>query len=503
MIGKAFLENLAESANPVFIKEMRQYFQNRRMVFFMGALLLVQFICTLFFTSAADYSGDGSAGVTFFLLIVFAGAILSILICSLGAEQRFAEERSDKELNYAMLTTLKPASIILGKLEGALVMILCIFSMLLPFLTAAYFMRGLSAAALLIVLYMIPVLLLATLAGILAGAFGKRWINVLYIIALINAGIGLVPVGFALAEELMDGVALDSKFWIALAIEYILSFLAGVLVFLLSVAVIAPPKSNRLFATKIYLFLLPFLTFAVLTCWHLLDKSSLPLEAMLALEYMFFSGTIGVLLLIALFEPATSGIRIYMKVPRDFFGRFFHFLFSTGFPGSLLLAILISLLPATMLILPPSPSIPYSFRPFTCAFLCILFTSLGNVILALVISWRTKLKVPPWLWIVIFQLAGNVAVWVTVVANEDFEDLPDLVRAFFMLLSPFYALVEGFEANGRAPYEIPFWGMAGAFAVTAILFLLILPVILKAFKLHRRPADADAIKTPTPEMMKK
>jgi len=500
MIGKAFFGNLAETANPVFIKEMRQYFQNRRMVLFMGLLLLAQFICTLFFTSAADYSGDGEAGVTFFLLIVFGGAILSIIICSLGAEQRFAEERSDKELNYAMLTTLKPASIILGKLEGALVMILCIFSMLLPFLTAAYFMRGLSVAALLLVLYMLPILLLATLAGILAGAFGKRWMNVLYIVGLVNALLGLVPVGFALAEELMDGAALDPEFWLGLGLEYALSFLAGVLVFLLSVAVIAPPKSNRLFSTKVYLFLLPFLTLVLLTALHLLDSSFFPEEALLLLEDLFIAGGFGVLLLIAVFEPATSGIRIYMKCPRNFFGRFFHFLFSTGFSGSLLLALPIPIIPIAMQMALHTTS---STRPVTYAFVCILFSALGSVVLALILSWRTKMKLPPWLWIVIFQIAGNVAVWVTVVAHGDYEDMPDILRAVFMLLSPIYAFVEGVEASGYLRHSTPYWGMVFSIGITAILLLLLFPLIVKAFQLHRYPDNTVAVKPPTPEMMKK
>ena len=502
MIGKAFFENLAETANPVFIKEMRQYFQNRRMVLFMGILLLAQFICTLFFTSAADYSGDGEAGVTFFLLIVFAGAILSVLICSLGAEQRFAEERSDKELNYAMLTTLKPASIILGKLEGALVMILCIFSMLLPFLTAAYFMRGLSAAALLLVLYMIPMLILSTLAGILAGSFGKRWISVLYIVGLINAGLGLIPVGFSLAEELMDGAAMDAEFWIALGVEYALSFLAGVLVFLLSVAVIAPPKSNRLSATKVYILILPFLTLAVLTLWHLLDPSNFPEEVLVVVECLFIAGTVATLLLIALFEPAGAGIRVYMKCPRNFPARFIHFVFSTGFSGSVLLAIPISLIPAGMGLIYASYA-PGWAMVFICAFICVLFSVLGDVILALLLSWRTKLTVPPWLWIIIFQVAGNVAVWVTVVAHGDFDDMPDALRVIFMLLSPFYAFVECVEANSHDPYSLPFFGMLTAIVATCVLFVFFLPLIVQAFRLHRRPDDADAVKMPTPEMMKK
>ena len=59
MVGKAFFENLGESLNPVFVKEMRQYFQNRRMVIFMGLLLIVQFIVALFFASAMTLDADG------------------------------------------------------------------------------------------------------------------------------------------------------------------------------------------------------------------------------------------------------------------------------------------------------------------------------------------------------------------------------------------------------------------------------------------------------------
>ena len=83
MIGQTFFENLGESANPVFIKEMRQYFQNRRMVLLMGLLLLVEFICTLFFSSASNYSADGEAGVVFFLLVLLFGTgVAAYIVCA-------------------------------------------------------------------------------------------------------------------------------------------------------------------------------------------------------------------------------------------------------------------------------------------------------------------------------------------------------------------------------------------------------------------------------------
>ena len=119
------------------------------------------------------------------------------------------------------------------------------------------------------------------------------------------------------------------------------------------------------------------------------------------------------------------------------------------------------------------------------------------------VSATIKLTVPPWLWIIIFQVAGNVAVWVTVVAHGDFDDMPDALRVIFMLLSPFYAFVECVEANSHDPYSLPFFGMLTAIIATCVLFVFFLPLIVQAFRLHRRPDDADAVKMPTSEMMKK
>ena len=500
MIGQSFFENLGESANPVFIKEMRQYFQNRRMVLLMGLLLLVEFICTLFFSSASDYSDDGEAGVAFFLLVIIGGAILSVLICSIGTEQRFAEERSDKELNYAMLTTLKPASIILGKLEGAMVMILCIFSLLLPFLTAAYFMRGLSAASLLLVLFMIPPLVLVTLLGILAGAFGKRWITILYFIALINVGITIIPNGFEIAHDLMDGAALDPEIWIGLGIEYGVSLLIGALLFLLSVAVVAPPKSNRLFAVKLYLFLLPFFTCAVMAPFYLAFRSagSFTKEIFYAVEFLFVGGAFGTLLLISLFEQPTAGIRVYTKCPRNFFGRLLHFIFSTGFCGSLILAVPVMLIPAAIL---PYMKFSRSGEIAAYAFLCMMFTVLSVVLLSQILAWGTKLRLAPWVWTLIFLIVGNAGVLIPFIANEGFGNIRKPIHVLAMQFSQIFTLIEFFE--GSSAREAIQYALVVSAIVTGVLFLLISPIFFKAFRLHRRPDDSDAVKTPTAEMLKR
>ena len=496
MIGKAFFENAAESLNPVFIKEMRQYFQNRRMIIFMGLLLVAQFVVTLFFSSAMTFDADGDEGEVFFLLIIFAGAALSLLICAIGAQQRFAEERSDKELNYAMLTTLKPTSIILGKLEGAMVMILCIFSMLLPFLTAAYFMRGLSAASLLLTLYLFPILVLYTLAGIFAGAFGQKWITVLFFVALGNSLFGIVPFAFVIAEDLMDSGALDPEDWIGLLVEYEVAFLAGVLLFLLSLAVVSPPKSNRLLPAKVYLFVLPFLSLLLMLPFYLVyGPTDFPPDAIYFIEFAFCFFSAAVFGIIAVFETPTNSIRVYMKCPRNFIGRAMHFLFSSGFSGSVILAFLILAIPVALY---PFGKLSGDEPSRLCGFLCILVTFLGEVVLSLILSWRTRLPLPAWLWAILFVVIGNILPWIPVAICED--TLPQRsLRIVSMLLSQTYCFLEMFDSPRYN--NVCFHALCTALAVAGVFFLLLLPAILKAFRIHRFPENE--VKPPTKEMLGK
>lgn len=496
MLSKASFRNISESFNPVFIKEMRQYFQNRRMLIFMGLLLIAQFICTLFFSSAMKFDADSDSGVVFFLLIIFAGTILSIIICAIGAELRFAEERSDRELNYAMLTTLSPASIIWGKLAGAIVMILCIFSMLLPFLTAAYFMRGLSAAALLFTLYIFPFLVLNTLAGIFAGSFGRIWVTVLYFLALLHFAIFSLPAAFAIASELMDSTALDPEFWGALLIEYEVAFLIAVLLFLLTLAVVSPPKSNRLLPAKIYLFALPFLTVLLIAPYYILFVgASYPPEMFYTIEFLFCAFSVFVLGVISLFELPTNSIRVYMKCPRNFIGRFLHFLFSSGFSGSVILTFPIMALPVALIPLGNITSSNGLDAVF--GFLCILISFMGCVILSLILSWRTRLPLPAWLWTGIFLFAGNIFPWIPFVINdgEQVDSLP--VRVVSMVTSQTYCLMETIDD----PEITCIPAFLTSLIITGVLFLILLPTIFKAFRLHRHPEIE--VKSPTKEMLGK
>ena len=496
MVGKAFFENLGESLNPVFVKEMRQYFQNRRMVIFMGLLLLVQFIVTLFFASAMTFDADGSDGVVFFLLIVFAGAGLSVLLCSIGAEQRFAEERSDKELNYSMLTTLKPSAVIIGKLEGAMVMILCIFSMLLPFLTAAYFMRGLSAASLLVTVCLFPILVLYALAGIFAGSFGQKWVTVLFFVGIFNSAFALIPAFFEIVEDLMERGSIDSTFWITVLVEYEIALLAGIMLFLLSLAVVSPPKSNRLLPAKVYLFALPFLSLLMMIPYYIVyGPSDFPPDVFFFIEFTFCCFAAVVFGIIAIFEMPTNSIRVYMKCPRGFFGRFVHFLFSSGSSGTLLLTFPVLAFSAALI---PFAKLSRNDLVIFCGLICILVSFLGYAILALVLGRRTR--IPPLGWLFMFEIFSNIIVWLPVVVmSGSFDKAPQPVRIASMIFSHLYCLVETFDAPSTS--RMTFYALGSSLCVTAALFLILLPDIVKTFRGHRYPEIE--VKPPTKEMLGK
>jgi len=494
MIGKAFFENLAESANPVFIKELRQNFRNRRLLLVMTLMLLLQFGCSIIF-SFGDFRDKDTAGSIFFLIILFAGFILSCIVCSLSAEQRFSQERADKELNYTMLTSLSPASVIIGKLESALVMIPFIYSLLLPFMAAAYFMRGISLESLLLIPFLIPILLLASLGGILAGSFGKRGISNLFTMGMIFFGFSFFSPGLFFVTRVMLGTTVDlQEFLLLLACEYVLSALLGVLLFLFTLKIISPKKSNRNFALKIYLFLLPFITLAGMLPLHAFT-SSFDEEVFFTLEFLFAGGVVFLLLVTSIFEPPTAGIRTFMECPTKPVRRLLHFIFSTGFTGSLILSALIIFIPLAIL-----PFMHFGLTERIVVYACVscLFALENILILAHGLSWGTKLHLPPWALTLLLLIPGIVPAF-------RFSDASPVMQIVFMMISPLYALIMAFTgptlmSNGNT---IQFTGMLASCIGTGVLFLVFSRVFIRAFRHHRRPAEADSIKTPTPEMLGK
>ena len=125
-----------------------------------------------------------------------------------------------------------------------------------------------------------------------------------------------------------------------------------------------------------------------------------------------------------------------------------------------------------------------------------LVSALGYVILSLILSWRTRLPLPAWLWTVILAVVGNILPWIPVAINED--TLPSKpLRIASMIMSQTYCFYETIDSSREVCRD----ALLASLAVTGILFLILLPAIVKAFRLHRYPENT--VKPPTKEMLGK
>ena len=154
--------DLSDYLNPVLVKEIRQSFHNRFILFTMAGLLTGQMIALAGVRYAWDASEMLNSPVGEFLLVplvLLLGACI-YCVCGLAGELRFTAERRDRELDFTAITTLSPFRILSGKLAGVLVMALFLISLCLPFLVISYFLRGIEMRAMLLTILILFFLLI-------------------------------------------------------------------------------------------------------------------------------------------------------------------------------------------------------------------------------------------------------------------------------------------------------------------------------------------------------
>ena len=88
--------------NPVLIKELRQAFHNRLMLYLSGILLVLQFaMLVIFHLTQKEWTDGGGVFVTIDAVLM---NLCILIACAYGPLQRFTEERSSSELDFAAIT---------------------------------------------------------------------------------------------------------------------------------------------------------------------------------------------------------------------------------------------------------------------------------------------------------------------------------------------------------------------------------------------------------------
>lgn len=324
---------LSDRLNPIVVKELRQAVQSRFVVAALLILLTIQILAVgIYLLTAGDPANNFDSGRTVFLVLFGILLALSMLFVPLYTGVRLATERSETNLDLLFITTIRPRSIIAGKLLAALTLTILIFSACLPFLTFTYFLRGIDLPSMLVSLALgFGVVLECSQLAIFVACLPvnralKVMIGLATLVVFTSAYFGTLA---GASDMIIRGIGSRigrANFWQWAGI-FGLNF-AGLLglFFVLSVALITPPSANRARPVRLFLTLLWLIGAAAALLGSYLEGTSDPV--------IFWQGAFNILFAISLFVAVSErdwpGRRVMRSLPRPGLKRWLFFFFSSG-----------------------------------------------------------------------------------------------------------------------------------------------------------------------------
>ncbi|NOT60356.1 MAG: hypothetical protein HOP19_09045 [Acidobacteria bacterium] len=341
-----FAERLSDRLNPIVIKELRQAVQSRFVVAMLLVLLAIQLTAVglylLFNTSA---NSDFTAGRVIFGILFTIMLGVSLIFVPAYTAVRMIAERSDTNVDLLFITTIKPRSIVAGKLLTAVVLTTLIMSACLPFMVFTYFLRGIDLITIFWVLAYAFLMIVSS--GVLALLLGslpygrvvKAFLSLPLLILCVIAFFSTVAMMFWFVEQGF-GAAYDTwEFWqVVLTVAMIALGLFGFAI-VLCVALLTPHSANRAFPVRVYLTVAWALTLIAVMAWARFAITNAPL----AVWVLFNSIVLGLMFFGAVSEREHSGVRVLRKLSPHPLRRWTAFLFASGAANGLVWAGLMGL----------------------------------------------------------------------------------------------------------------------------------------------------------------
>ena len=325
--------------NPIVVKELRQAVQSRFVITALLILLAIQIVAVaIYLVTAGDISFSYDAGRTVFMILFGIMLAVSMLFVPLYSGVRLAAERSDTNLDLLFITTIKPRSIIAGKMLAAVILTVMIFSACLPFLTLTYFLRGVD----------LPSMLVALAIGFVAVTLGAQvaiFVSCLPINRAFKFMIGLVAFsqlvsGYVSAMVITGGMLWDGlgstvssgNFWQWVGTVALIYVLLVGLLFVLSVALIKPVSANRALPVRLYLTVIWLIGGAAALIGSYVEATHDPV--------IFWQAAFNVLFAFSIFtaisERDQPGARVLRTVPESGLKWLLSFFFFSGSANGLI-----------------------------------------------------------------------------------------------------------------------------------------------------------------------
>ncbi len=247
--------SLGDRINPIVVKELRQAVQSRFVIAALLTLLSVQLVAIGIYILASGPSLFGfDAGRQTFLMLFGILQVVAVIFVPLYTGARLAAERSDINVDLLFITTIKPRSVIAGKMFAAITLTALIYSACMPFMAFTYFLRGIDLPSIFISLGIGFVVVVACAQGAVFVALipvNRAFKIILGLISLAIFGLIYFWTMFGVSVVISRGLGRD--FWQALtAMCVVICFMVG-LFFVMSVALIMPVASNRALPVRLFI----------------------------------------------------------------------------------------------------------------------------------------------------------------------------------------------------------------------------------------------------------
>jgi hypothetical protein len=342
---RTLLERLTDWPNPVVVKELRQAVNGR----FTGAVLISLLCLQLLIIALSVLFGDverfaQSRGMGRELFATLQATLLfsATVAMPLYAGVRAMMERTGNNLDLLYVTTLPPRQIVSGKLQAASLLTALVYVASLPLMSLCYLLRGIDLPSMAVVvaggfLLVVNAIVLALAVGCLPAG---RLLRILFAVGFL--ALLMMVMGFATAlarwaiTSGMGSRVTTWAFWQVALVMVALDLLGMRLVFLLTVAMVSPPTSNRALPVRRFLALLWVLTLGAAAVSALLVRAKWPLEGWMYLA----TWSAAPLLLAAASGRDRPSAAVVRQLPRNAVLRLLAFPFVSGAPSGFAFALL-------------------------------------------------------------------------------------------------------------------------------------------------------------------
>ncbi len=321
--------SLSDRINPIVVKELRQAVQSRFVIAALMTLLSIQIIAIgiyLLTSGGSLFSFDAGRDVFLILFAILQG--VGMLFVTLYTGIRLAAERSDTNVDLLFITTIKPRSVIAGKMFAAVTLTVLIYSACMPFMAFTYFLRGIDLPSIFLSLAFGFVVVIACAQAAIFVALipvGRAFKIIFGLIALIIFGIAYFATMGGVGSMVTRGVVTRLSWQPVIIVGIVIVFLIG-LFFVMSMALIMPIAANRALPVRLFLTAAWLLTGAAALTNSLIEKESAPVTVWLVMFEIIFA----LALFVAVSERDRAGRRVLRSVPQSPVSRALSFFFFSG-----------------------------------------------------------------------------------------------------------------------------------------------------------------------------